>query len=80
MLWLEQFSKLEVLVIKIQWLSFWKKIKYMDWGDNMDKLKLIPIKGNIKEQLKSQAIKRRLKIPDYIEYLVKKDKEKLDNK
>ena len=46
----------------------------------MDKLKLIPIKGNIKEQLKSQAIKRRLKMPDYIEYLIKKDKEKLDNK
>ena len=61
-------------------VKFLKKIKYMDWGSNMDKLKLIPIKGNIKEQLKSQAIKRRLKMPDYIEYLVKKDKEKLDNK
>ena len=46
----------------------------------MDKLKVIPIKGNIKEQLKSRAIIIRLKMPDYIEYLVKKDKEKLDNK
>ena len=46
----------------------------------MDKLKVIPISGKIKEQIKSQAIKRRLKMPDYIEYLVKKDKEKLDNK
>ena len=46
----------------------------------MDKLNLIPIKENIKDQLKSQAIKRRLKMPDYIEYLVKKDKDKLDNK
>ena len=45
----------------------------------MDKLKVIPVKGSIKEQLKSQAIIRRLKMPDYIEYLVKKDKEKLDN-